>query len=118
MNMKTLVALLTLGLVQIAAANDEIPVFTIVIEAHLFRPNPLIVPAHQKFKLQIVNKDDTPEEFDSFDLNREKVIYPRNSAILFIGPLPPGDYYYFGEYHPSVSNGFIQVSERAQHVDQ
>ena len=49
----------------------------------------------------------TPEEFESFELNREKVIKGKRKAVIFIGPLRPGRYPYFGEFHPETAQGII-----------
>ena len=72
--------------------------YHIEIKNHLFYPAKILIPVNEKVKLVIHNSDDTVEEFDSFDLNREKVIFANRSAIIFIGPLPEGEYSFFGEY--------------------
>ncbi|PUA27015.1 MAG: hypothetical protein B0W54_19470 [Cellvibrio sp. 79] len=87
------------------------PEFTIEIRDHLFFPSTLVVPANTKVKLIIINKDSTPEEFESYELNREKVIMGGAKAVIFIGPLKPGDYPFFGEFNPKTAQGLI----RAQH---
>jgi len=89
------------------AAYAGAPVYEIEIREHLFYPAELRVPAGQKIRLQIINQDGTPEEFESFELNREKVIMGKRKAILFIGPLRPGEYPYFGEFHPETARGVI-----------
>jgi len=60
-------------------------------------------------KLIVYNRDPTPEEFESFELNREKVIMGGAKAVIFIGPLPPGEYPFFGEFHPNTALGKIVV---------
>jgi plastocyanin len=90
-----------------AAVNSGAPEYQIEIREHLFYPAELRVPAGQKIKLQVINQDGTPEEFESFELNREKVIMGRRKAIIFIGPLRPGEYPYFGEFHPETAQGVI-----------
>jgi plastocyanin len=83
------------------------PVFEIEIREHLFYPAELTIPAGQKVKLLVLNQDTTPEEFESFELNREKVIKGKRKAVIFIGPLAPGRYPYFGEFHPETAQGLI-----------
>lgn len=83
------------------------PEFQIEIRGHLFYPAELTVPAGQKVKLLVLNQDATPEEFESFELNREKVILGKRKAVIFIGPLRPGRYPYFGEFHPETAQGMI-----------
>ncbi len=83
------------------------PVFELEIRNHLFWPSELVVPAHTKVKLLITNNDPTPEEFESYELNREKVIMGRRTAVVFIGPLAPGEYPFFGEFHPKTAQGKV-----------
>lgn len=81
--------------------------YKLVIKDHRFVPNELVVPANKKLTLQIENQDDTPEEFDSHALNREKMIAPHATARLFIGPLDPGSYPFDGEFHDATAKGII-----------
>ena len=83
--------------------------FYITLQDHVFTPSELIIPANTKVKLIITNKDSTIEEFDSFELNREKVLFPGRKGRIYIGPLPPGKYEYFGEYFPNTARGSILV---------
>ncbi len=85
----------------------ETPVFTIEIKDHLFHPAELIIPARTKVKLIIYNRDPTNEEFESYELNREKIILGNRKGIVFIGPLEPGEYPYFGECYPETALGKI-----------
>jgi hypothetical protein len=86
-------------------------VITINLRNNIFEPSIITISENTKIKLIIVNHDDSPEEFDSFDLNREKVIFANSSAILFIGPLPKGTYHFFGEYHPETAIGKVIVTD-------
>ena len=88
--------------------------FTIELRQHLFYPSRIHVPAHKKVKLIIHNLDERPEEFDSFDLNREKMLFPGRLTTIFIGPLKPGEYTFFGEYHPNAARGLVIADEPAQ----
>lgn len=94
-----------------AFINAEVPTFTIEIRDHLFYPSQLIIPANTKVKLIVLNSDTTPEEFESYELNREKIIMGGAKAIIFIGPLPPGDYPFFGEFNPKTAQGLIRVEK-------
>lgn len=90
-------------------AIAETPEYTIEIRDHLFFPMRLSIPRNQKVKLTVINRDSTPEEFESYELNREKVIMGGRQSILFVGPLPAGEYPFFGEYHPKTALGTIVV---------
>jgi len=84
---------------------------TINLKNHMFEPSIITISENTKIKLVIINHDDSPEEFDSFDLNREKVIFANSQATLFVGPLPKGTYYFFGEYHPDTAVGKVIVTD-------
>lgn len=84
------------------------------LKDHLFFPSRITIPANQKVKLVIDNQDSTPEEFDSFSLNREKVIFANHKATIFIGPLTPGEYEFFGEYNPNTARGRVIVEQQKQ----
>ena len=85
----------------------QTPEFTIRIKDHLFYPAELEVPAGRKVRLLVINEDPTPEEFESYELNREKVIPGNTRAVIFVGPLKPGEYPYFGEFYPKTAQGKI-----------
>jgi len=77
----------------------------IVIRDHRFVPTQVAVPANTKVKLMVVNEDATPEEFESHQLNREKVVVGRATIPVFVGPLKPGRYPFFGDFHPDTAQG-------------
>jgi plastocyanin len=81
--------------------------YTIIIKDHHFSPVPLKIPAGQKVKIIIDNQDPTAEEFESAALNREKVVSGGKKATIFVGPLKPGSYKYFGEFHEKTAQGVI-----------
>lgn len=96
--------LASLVLVGTAAAAD-IPEFTLTIKDHRFEPAELVVPAGRKVKLKVVNSDPTPEEFESHELNREKVIPGNSTGTVFVGPLEAGTYPFFGEFNMKTAQG-------------
>ncbi|MEQ1598807.1 MAG: cupredoxin domain-containing protein [Methylotenera sp.] len=98
---------LILMLPLLAFATDD--VFTIQIKNHRFEPAELTVPAGKKVKLLVENLDATPEEFESYELNREKVIAGNSKATIYIGPLSAGKYPFFGEFNEATAQGVILV---------
>jgi len=80
-----------------------------VIKNHQFTPSIVTVPAGVKVKLKVTNNDATPEEFESYKLNREKIIPGNSSAHVFIGPLEAGEYEFFGEFNQATAQGRIVV---------
>ena len=91
------------------SAAAATPVIEIEIKDHLFHPSEIVIPANTKVKLVINNLDPTSEEFESYELNREKVINGSSKAVIFIGPLPPGEYPFFGEFYPKTAQGKVLV---------
>ena len=100
-------ALLTLSPLGALAALPEV---VIEIRDHLFIPQTVRIPEGRKVRLVFINHDPSPEEIDSFDLNREKVIFGNNKGTIFVGPLPSGSYKFFGELHPNSAVGYVIVT--------
>lgn len=90
-------------------AFSETLEYQIEIFNHLFQPDHLKIPAKQKIRLRIINRDATAEEFESHSLNREKIVPGLAETVVIIGPLDPGEYDFFGEYHPQTAVGKIVV---------
>jgi plastocyanin len=88
-----------------AVAED----YKLVIKDHQFQPAEITIPAGTKVKLLVENQDSTPEEFESYLLNREKIIAGNSKVTLFIGPLSAGKYPFFGEFNPKTAQGIIIV---------
>lgn len=87
-----------------SAADGE---FNLVIQNHQFQPTEIQVPAGQKIRLIIENRDASPEEFESYELNREKLIAGNSKASVFIGPLTAGRYPFFGDFNQKTAQGVI-----------
>jgi len=87
----------------IAQAQD----YVLTIKNHQFSPKELAVPAGQKVRVIVKNQDATPAEFESSDLNREKVVSANSEIILFIGPLDPGRYVFFDDFHRETTTGVL-----------
>jgi hypothetical protein len=93
------------ALLSLSAHADDS--YALAIKDHRFDPVELVVPAGQKVKLRILNRDGTPEEFESYELNREKIIPGGQEAVVFIGPLDAGRYPFFGDFNRDTANGVI-----------
>ena len=92
--------------------------YTIVIKDHRFHPEELVVPTGKKIKLIVDNQDPTPEEFESYDLNREKIVGGNKKITVYIGPLKEGIYKYFGEFHEATAQGVIKAVNDLPSEDQ
>jgi len=103
---------LSLGLALLAPAVSpaiaaDAPVVTLTIKDHRFEPSEIQVPANQKIELRVVNKDSTAEEFESLDLHREKVVAGGREITVYVGPLQPGSYEFFGDFNPKTARGHL-----------
>lgn len=83
--------------------------YVLVLKDHKFDPAELVLPANTKVKIIVKNKDDSAAEFESTDLNREKVVNGQKEIIVFVGPLDPGTYVFFDEFHKDTATGKIVV---------
>ncbi|HEX3538022.1 MAG TPA: cupredoxin domain-containing protein [Stellaceae bacterium] len=101
----TLLAVLILAAAPVAAQNVS-P--TITIQNRQFVPAELTIPAGQKVELIVRNQQQTPAEFESTSLHREKVVPPGGQISVFIGPLQPGRYEFFDDFNQA-ARGFIVV---------
>lgn len=100
-------SVLALSVLTTLVIAEEVPTFEIAIQEHKFQPAEITVPADKKVKLLVSNKDKTPEEFESYELNREKIIPGGKQAVIYIGPLKPGKYPFFGEFHEATAQGVV-----------
>lgn len=98
------IAALILGTTAFAA---DLPSFNLTAKNGKFVPELIEVPAGKKIQLVVKNEGPGAEEFESTDLNREKVVPPGKTLTLFLGPLKEGSYVYFGDFHPDTARGKI-----------
>lgn len=102
------IAALSLMTFSVAQADDMHEV-ELVIKDHHFTPDRIEVPAGKPFILEVKNQDDTAEEFESHDLDREKVVEAHGMIKLNIPALEPGEYKFVGEFHEDIAKGVIVV---------
>jgi hypothetical protein len=100
-----LVLALIFGHATSAMAQDA--PYTLIIKDHMFQPAEIEIPADKKIALIVKNEDPTPEEFESVELRREKVVPGGEQITVYIGPLKPGRYEFFGDFNPTTARGHI-----------
>lgn len=99
---------LLLGVLAFSASHAADPIeVKLVIKDHRFVPAEVKVPAGQKIKLVVDNQDATPEEFESYSLNREKIVPGKGKITVMVGPLKPGKYEFFGEFNMDTAQGVL-----------
>lgn len=87
----------------------DLKAFTITVKDGKFSPDQVIVPKEEKFKLIVKNEGNAAEEFESAELNRERVVVPHQSVAIILGPLSSGEYGFFGDFHPDTAKGKVIV---------
>lgn len=93
----------------VQAHAEEEPVFAIDFEDGKISPLRLEVPAGTRLKIELRNKGQTPAEFESGVLRREKVLAPGAQSSLVFRTLDPGEYEFIDEFHPEAPKGVIVV---------
>jgi plastocyanin len=91
------------------AIADDAASYTLTLKDHAFTPTTLEIPANKEVKIVVKNLDATAEEFESYDLNREKIVAGNGEITVSIGPLKAGTYKFFGDFHQDSANGTIVV---------
>ena len=87
------------------ARAEDVP--ALVLHRHRFVPDRIVVHAHAKFRLLVLNTDDTAEEFQSSRLNRERLVPAGATITLYLGPLDPGEYPFCGDFHQDSAHGVL-----------
>ena len=81
--------------------------YVITLRDGRFSPPVLTVPAGKKLEIAVRNQDATQAEFESVDLDREKIVDPNGEVLIFIGPLDPGSYGYFDDFHRATTGTIV-----------
>jgi plastocyanin len=98
-------ALLVLAFAAPALADD--PSFPIVLKNNQFVPSEVQIPAGVKVKLVVRNDNSTTSEFESTEFHREKVVRAGQEIMVFVGPLDPGSYEFFDDFHPQTRGHLV-----------
>jgi hypothetical protein len=83
-----------------AASAQEMPVFKIEMRDGTITPSVIEAPANTPFKFEISNTGQTPVEFESLELKREKVLAPGATSSIVFRRVEPGEYEFFDDFHP------------------
>lgn len=107
--MKT--ALRGLLLLALAAVTQvqagSLPAYDLELHNGELNPQELHVKAGERFKINLHNTGNTPVEFESRSLRKEKVMGPGVSSFVVIHPLKPGEYDFFDEFHLPDARGLV-----------
>jgi hypothetical protein len=104
---KTLFLVGLAGLLAMGAAVAQTDEYVLTIKDHRFTPTEIKIPANKRVQITVVNDDATPEEFESKEMKVEKVIPGKSKGVVRVGPLKPGRYPFFGEFHEATAKGAL-----------
>lgn len=105
--MKSL-AVLALALLAAPSAHaEDAKPYTLTLKDHVFTPAEIKVPANTAFTLSVKNEDDSAEEFESEDLEIEKIIAGKTEATVNVPALEPGRYEFVGEFNEDTAKGVL-----------
>jgi len=99
------VVLSVLAVAGSALADD--PSFSILMKNNQFIPSEVQIPAGVKIKLVVRNENSTPSEFESIQFHREKVVPSGQEISVFVGPLDPGSYEFYDDFHPETRGHLV-----------
>ena len=94
---------------QFALASDKS--VEVVIQDGRFQPSLIELKSTDNITLNLTNKGLDAEEFESTQLNKEKMILPGKTVKIKIGTLRPGEYKFFGEFHPTTAQGLLKITD-------
>ena len=102
---------LMLGAGASAWAADPV---RIVLKDNQFTPPEIRVAAGERFRIELHNQGSTVAEFESSDMKFEKVVVSGGKITVSAGPLKPGTYKFFDEYHPEATGTVTAVQGLAE----
>lgn len=91
----------------VAGVAAEEPTTVITLKDHQFDPAEVEIPAGVKMTLVVRNAGTESAEFESHSLHREKVVKGGGEISLTVGPLKPGSYEFFDDFHPATRGHLI-----------
>ncbi|MGC3871875.1 cupredoxin domain-containing protein [Halomonas sp. GXIMD04776] len=101
-----LLALATV-LIQAQVQAAGLPAYDLDLHNGELKPQELHVKAGERFKINLHNTGNTPVEFESRSLRKEKVMGPGVDSFVVIHPLKPGKYDFFDEFHLPDAQGLV-----------
>ena len=78
---------LSIPMMHLGAKDAPDQVFEIRFEKHRFTPQSLVIPAGRQVQIRVVNSSTERIEFESFKLNREKIVEPGKTVTVDLRPL-------------------------------
>jgi hypothetical protein len=89
------------------AARAADTVVEVRFENHKFLPQTITVSAHRAFRIKVINASKETIEFESFKLDREKVVGAGETIMVNVPALSPGSYDFYDDFHDDVPEGAV-----------
>lgn len=70
-------------------------------------PSTLKVPANTRIRIEVHNSGNSPAEFESTQMRKEKVLAPGAKSVVVIARLRPGQYSFFDDFHLDHPAGLV-----------
>ena len=87
-------------------AADAFPVQLEMKDGELI-PGTLTVPANTRIRIEVHNSGNSPAEFESTQMRKEKVLAPGAKSVVVIARLRPGQYSFFDDFHLDHPAGLV-----------
>ncbi len=81
------------------AAASEDRAIALAVEEAGFAPSEIEAPSGARVRLEVTNRTAAAIEFESFELNRERVVPPGRTVAVYVSGLSPGRYEFFDDFH-------------------
>ncbi len=82
-----------------AFATAEDHTVTLAVTDTGFSPAEIQAPVDARVRIEITNKSSAAIEFESFELNRERVIQAGQTVTVYVSGLAAGSYAFFDDFH-------------------
>ncbi|TXN01913.1 cupredoxin domain-containing protein [Methylobacterium sp. WL64] len=93
-------AFLAVSCADLPVRAEDMPVIKVEMRDGVILPATIEVPANTRFKLEISNTGQSPVEFESTELKREKALAAGSTSSIVFRTLDPGTYQVFDDFHP------------------
>lgn len=87
-----------LGAAPASATADDHTIALSVTDTG-FDPAQIQAPSAGRVRIEVTNRSSGAIEFESFDLNRERVVQAGQTVTVYVTGLNPGTYAFFDDFH-------------------